>query len=239
MDKLFNAGKEFLEERNQSQGQGEQSPSRRQYVYSQYPRHPSHSTSPDEPRLSSIATVACVPNTALEAHGGNYPAGGGFQAPDDDDDFRTAREEAASRAGSSGSSELFSSILGSIGQNRSRLDKDDIDEQDAVNKHKKTYDDDDDDNDEDTLGKAAAIQALKLFNQGETGGKQSQGAFLGLAMSEASKLFDDKASKGKVSSDASKESTIQKAGEMALKMYLKSQGQQQQGGLMGLASKFL
>lgn len=109
-----------------------QSPSRRQYVHSQYHRHPSHSAALDESRLSPIITVVCMPNTALEAHGGNYPAGGGFQAPDDDDDFRTAREEAASRAGSSGSSELFSSILGSIGQNRSRLDKDDIDEQGMI-----------------------------------------------------------------------------------------------------------
>ena len=59
---------------------------------------------------------------------------------------------------------------------------------DAVKKHKKTYDDDDDDADEDSLGTAAAIQALKLFNKGETGQKQSQGAFIGLALSEASKV---------------------------------------------------
>jgi hypothetical protein len=41
-----------------------------------------------------------------------------------------------------------------------------------------------------------------------------------------------------VSSGASKESTIQKAGEVAMKMYFKSQGQQQ-GGLLSMASKFL
>lgn len=140
-----------------------------------------------------------------------------------------------------------------------------ISRSDAVKKHKKAYVDDDDDEDENDLGAAAALQALKLFNSGETGEKQSKGAFLGLAMSEASKvsppwhillhplcvlvqrrssanthlqLFDDKASKGKVSSGASKEGVIQKAGEFAMKMYLKSQGEQQ-GGLMGLASKFM
>lgn len=61
---------------------------------------------------------------------------------------------------------------------------------DAVKKHKKTYDDDDDDNDERSLGTAAAMQALKLFNKGETGssGSGGQSAFLGLAMSEASKV---------------------------------------------------
>jgi hypothetical protein len=134
-----------------------------------------------------------------------------------------------------------------------------------VKKHKKAYVDDDDEEDENVLGAAAALQALKLFNSGETGEKQSKGAFLGLAMSEASKvssslvnplpssfppslqlqqltcfsqLFDDKAAKGKLSSDTSKEGVIQKAGEFAMKMYLKSQGEQK-GGLLGLASKFM
>lgn len=51
-------------------------------------------------------------------------------------------------------------------------------------------------------------------------------------------LFDDKEAKGKLSSGASKESTVQKAGEMAMKMYFKSQGQSQ-GELMGMASKFM
>lgn len=58
-----------------------------------------------------------------------------------------------------------------------------------MKKHKKSYvDDDDDDADDKSLGAAAAMQALKLFNQGETGDKQGKGAFLGLAMSEASKV---------------------------------------------------
>ena len=57
-----------------------------------------------------------------------------------------------------------------------------------MRKHKKTYDDDDDDGDENSLGTAAAMQALKMFNQGETGDKQGKGAFMGLAMSEAAKV---------------------------------------------------
>lgn len=58
-----------------------------------------------------------------------------------------------------------------------------------MRKHTKQYQDDDDHNaDEKSLGAAAAIQALKLFNSGETGSKQGQGAFLGLALSEASKV---------------------------------------------------
>jgi hypothetical protein len=205
MDKLINAGKEFLQQQGNDENQ-----------------------------------EAGLPG-GNKGHGGNYPAGGGFSGgrdDDDEDDFRTAHQEAAARAGTSGSSDMFSSILGAIGQKKSQIKDEDIDEEDAVKKHQKTYNDDDERADENSMGTAAAMQALKLFNQGETGGKQSQGAFIGLALSEASKLFDDKAAKGKVPDDASKESTIQKAGEMALKMYFKSQGGQQ-GGLAGMASKFL
>lgn len=47
---------------------------------------------------------------------------------------------------------------------------------------------------------------------------------------------------GNVASGSSKESAIQQAGEMALKMYMKSQMQSGGGGvsgLMGMASKFM
>ncbi|RFU75560.1 beta-flanking [Trichoderma arundinaceum] len=174
----------------------------------------------------------------IEAYGGNYPAGGDFYH--DDEELRTAHQQASQHAGSSGNSDLFSNIINTIGQKKSNLANSDIDEQDAIRKHKETYEQDNDNLDSSSLGSAAALQALKKFTQGETGGNQSQGAFLGLAMSEASKLFDSKAANGKVSSDASKESAIQQAGEMALKMYFKSQGGGQGGssGLLGIASKF-
>lgn len=54
-------------------------------------------------------------------------------------------------------------------------------------------------------------------------------------------LFDAKAANGQVAPDASKQSVIQQAGEMAMKMYFKSQGGSQGGGssqLLSLASKF-
>ena len=54
---------------------------------------------------------------------------------------------------------------------------------------------------------------------------------------------DQQSSAGNVSSSDSKESAIQSAGEMALKMYLKSEmgggGSSGGSGLMGMASKFL
>jgi hypothetical protein len=100
-----------------------------------------------------------------------------------------------------------------------------------------------------SLGSAAAMQALKLFTSGETGassaqGSQSQSAFVGLAMAQAAKLFDAQASQGKVAPEADKQSVVMKAGEMALKMYLKSHGSQAggsggAGGLLSMASKFM
>ncbi|KAK6214709.1 hypothetical protein QIS74_07728 [Colletotrichum tabaci] len=180
-----------------------------------------------------------------KSYGGNYPAGGGaFADDDDDDDYRHAANEASRHAGSHGDTDLFSSVLGTLTKKKTQLRNEDIDEDDAVKKHKKFFGDDDDDDDEKAddkgLGAAAAMQALKMFSSGQTGGqKQSQGGFAGLAMAEASRLFDQRQSQGKVADGTSKESAIQQAGEMALKMYFKSQGQQQAGGFMGLASKFM
>jgi hypothetical protein len=91
------------------------------------------------------------------------------------------------------------------------------------------------------MGSAAAMQALKMFTSGGSGNSasgNSQNAFVGMAMAQASKLFDSQSSQGNVASGASKESAVQQAGEMALKMYMKSQGGGA-SGLMGLASKFL
>merc|ERR1712098_514915 len=97
-----------------------------------------------------------------------------------------------------------------------------------------------------SMGAAAAMQALKMFSGGGSGNTQqgnSQNAFVGMAMAEASKLFDNQSSQGNVA-NASKESTVQKAGEMALKMYMKSQiqgggGSSGASGLLSMASKFL
>ncbi|KAI4861969.1 hypothetical protein F4820DRAFT_431918 [Hypoxylon rubiginosum] len=177
--------------------------------------------------------------------GGAYPAGGGYPR-DDDDDLRGASEHASRHAGSSGDSDLFSSLLGALTQKKQSLAEEDVDEEDAVKQHKRFFEkDDDDEADDRSMGSAAAMQALKMFSGGQSGNTQetsSQSAFVGLAMAEASKLFDQKASQGKVSSDSSKNTAVMKAGEMALKMYMKSQGGSSgssSSSLLGLASKFL
>ncbi|KAI1502964.1 hypothetical protein F5X99DRAFT_377142 [Biscogniauxia marginata] len=186
--------------------------------------------------------------------GGAYPAGGGFARPDDDD-IQGAAEHASRHVGG-GDRDLFSTLAGALGQKKQALASEDVDEDDAVKQHKRYFDkedDDGDDADDRSMGSAAAMQALKLFSGGQSGSSpenNSQSAFIGLAMAEASKLFDQKASQGKVSGESSKESAVLKAGEMALKMYLKSQGstgQSESGsgsasgasGLLNLASKFI
>ncbi|PNY28013.1 Uncharacterized protein TCAP_02062 [Tolypocladium capitatum] len=227
MDKLFSAGKDFLESQSQNyqgQGQGQSNPSRGDGAF--FCSRP--------PGLQASAGLMLT-EIFTGGYGGNYPASGGFQH--DDADLRMAHQQASQLAGSSGSSAMFSQIIGAIGQRKGQIANEDIDQEDAVRKHTETYQNDSH-GDDNSLGIAAAMQALNKVNQGHGGGNQSQGAFLGLAMSEASKLFDQKSAQGKVMDGASKESTIQKAGEMAMKMYFKSQGEQQ-GGLMGMASKFL
>ena len=92
-------------------------------------------------------------------------------------------------------------------------------------------------------------------SSGMTGGQGTgQSAFIGLAMSQAAKLFDQQASAGNVSRGTSKESAVMKAGEMALNMYFKSQGDGaggkfpgagvagsggNLGGLLNMAGKFM
>ncbi len=94
------------------------------------------------------------------------------------------------------------------------------------------------------------MQALKLFTSSDTQqgqGGQSQSEFVGLAMAQAAKLFDTQAaSQGGVKEGVGKEGVVRQAGEMALKMYLKSYGKGGSGGggqglegLVGLAGKFL
>ncbi|KAL9099629.1 MAG: hypothetical protein Q9187_009472 [Circinaria calcarea] len=94
------------------------------------------------------------------------------------------------------------------------------------------------------------MQALKMFSggagQGGMGGGNSQNQFIGMAMAEAGKLFDQQSAQGKVAPSASKQSAVTSAAEMALKMYMKSQmggggsgGGSGGGGLMGMVSKFL
>lgn len=70
----------------------------------------------------------------------------------------------------------------------------------------------------------------------------SQNAFIGMAMGQASQLFDQQSRAGKVDPGADKQSVVNSAAKMALKMYLKGGsdgGGAGPGGLMGMAARFM
>ncbi|RDA90016.1 hypothetical protein CP533_0889 [Ophiocordyceps camponoti-saundersi (nom. inval.)] len=145
--------------------------------------------------------------------------------------------------GGGGGNDMMSQIMNAVGQRKGELAKEDIDEDDAARKHKQAYQDDAH-ADENGLAAAAAMQAFKRFKDGQGGGgsgdgaKDGQSSMISMALSEASKLFDDKEARGKVPAGADKQTVLQKAGEMAMKLYFKNQAQKQ-GGLMGMASQFM
>ncbi len=58
-------------------------------------------------------------------HGGAYPAGGPRA---DDDDWKDAANHASQHAGDSGNADLFSNLLGALGQKKQRLAEEDVDE---------------------------------------------------------------------------------------------------------------
>ncbi|KAL4790481.1 hypothetical protein BDV19DRAFT_394052 [Aspergillus venezuelensis] len=157
----------------------------------------------------------------------------------DDDD--TAVSHATAQSSSSDNS-LFSSALQFIKERN--IDKDDIDEEHAVNAHRQYENGEGGNMDSRDLGAGAAMQALKMFNSGSGGesGGQDKNKFIGLAMAQAEKMWEEKAGKGEASGD--KQSAINQAAEMAFKFYLKSQMSGSSGtggpsGLMDLAGKFL
>ena len=133
-------------------------------------------------------------------YGGSGGGGGGR--------FGDAMGHAQQHAGDSGSSSLFSNALSFLDQNHGSMDAR-VDEQHAVNAHQATYGGQHgggQPHGADTLGAGAAMEALKMFNNkpsgqggglgGGLGGGQNQ--FVGMAMAQAAKLFDDKKAQGQV-----------------------------------------
>ncbi|KAL4786611.1 hypothetical protein BJX76DRAFT_320810, partial [Aspergillus varians] len=158
-------------------------------------------------------------------------------------EFNSAASHAS--AHSSEDSSLFSQALKFVQDRKSNSNSnDDIDEDHAVNAHKR-YEQGGANMDSRDLGAGAALQALKKFTSGSgenTGGGKDQNAFVGLAMAQAGKMWEEKNGKGEVSGD--KQGAVNQAAEMAIKMYMKSQmsgsgGTGGPSGLMSLAGKFL
>ncbi|KAG9247646.1 hypothetical protein BJ878DRAFT_491481 [Calycina marina] len=174
------------------------------------------------------------------ANNGSYGGGGGYG---NEEDLSGAQSQAEQHSGSSGDSSIFSSVLGALQGNKHSIAQQPINEEHAVQSHQQFFGGGGSSQQASSgsMGSAAAMQALKMFTGGSSGSSQSengQNAFVGMAMAQASKLFEQQSSQGNVASGSSKESAVQQAGEMALKMYMKSSGGGS-SGLLGLVSKFL
>ncbi|KIS01754.1 beta-flanking protein [Cryptococcus deuterogattii 2001/935-1] len=146
-------------------------------------------------------------------------------------------------------SSLFNSALSFIG-NMNKNDTN-IDEEKVQRDHQQAYGQGNTSGmTSSSLGAAAALQALKSFTSGaadtsgnKQGGGDMQSKIMGMAMSEAAKLFDS--SGGNI--QGNKQDAVTSAGQVIMKMMLKSQvsgmiGGSNSGGLSGLASmasKFL
>ncbi|KAL5357307.1 hypothetical protein BJX96DRAFT_144247 [Aspergillus floccosus] len=162
-----------------------------------------------------------------------------------DDDFNPAASHAAQHNTHEDPS-LFNTALSFLNERKSQYSDPnayDVDENELVSSHQRLYNNSGGSHDSNSLGAGAAMQALKMFSSGESGSSgQDKNAFIGLAMAQAGKLWEEKNSEGSASGD--KQTAVNKAAEMALKMYMKSQGSGSSGtggpgGLMSLASKFL
>lgn len=97
---------------------------------------------------------------------------------------------------SSEDSSLFSQALKFVQERNSGSDHD-VDEEHAVNSHQR-YEQGGNMDSRD-MGAGAAMQALKMFNSGSSGasgGGQDKNAFIGLAMAQASKMWEEKNGKG-------------------------------------------
>ncbi|PWY89209.1 hypothetical protein BO70DRAFT_359496 [Aspergillus heteromorphus CBS 117.55] len=167
-------------------------------------------------------------------------------------DFTSAQTHAQNNHSSTDPS-LFSSALSFLSERKSQIaeQSDDIDEEHLVQSHQALYNgggsggyggeqqqQQQQQHDSSSLGAGAAMQALKMFSSG--GGSGDKNEFIGMAMAQAGKLWEENAGGGNVS--GSKQSAINSAAEMAFKMYLKGSGSSGTGGpagLMSLASKFL
>lgn len=170
--------------------------------------------------------------------------GGRGQPTGYDDDLSSAASHAQEHSGGSGDQGMFGNVLGYLQQNKHSVSNQQVDEEGAVQAHQQYFGGGGGGGqqaDSSSMGAAAAMQALKHFTGGQSSGGGGQNEFIGMAMGQASKLFEQQSSQGNVASGESKESAVQKAGEMALKFYMKNQmsgGSSGASGLMGMASKF-
>jgi hypothetical protein len=183
-------------------------------------------------------------SAAGHAGGGGYGEGGSGY---DQDEVVSQ----ALRHGNDEDGNIFSQAMSFLGQNKHS--NEDVNEQQMIGAHQQLYGNQSSSrpHDANTLGAGAAMQALKMFTGGGAGGGEmgshgpgnnSQSQFIGMAMAQAGKVFDQQNGQGNVAAGADKQSAVNTAAKLALQMYMKSEGKGGgggPGGLLGLASKYM
>ncbi|SJL06212.1 uncharacterized protein ARMOST_09548 [Armillaria ostoyae] len=155
---------------------------------------------------------------------------------DDDEVVRTAEKHG------SADSSVFSSALSFVKQNVGEHNQP-IDEDHVTNAHKKAYEEGSASSlSANSLGSAAALQALKKFTSGggssSSGGSGSQTQLISLAMAEATKLFE----KSGGAASGNKQDAVNGAAMTVMKLFVQSKmggsttGAGNSGGLSGLLS---
>lgn len=124
-------------------------------------------------------------------------------------DFSGAAQHAQQHAGSSADAGMFQNALGQLNGSGGHGN---IDEDDAIRQHQAMYGGGGGQSagpaSSGAVGSAAAMQALKMFSGGggSSGGNYGSGSmggggqnqFIGMAMAQASKLFDQQSSQGNI-----------------------------------------
>lgn len=126
-----------------------------------------------------------------------------------DDDFNPALSHAQQSHSDDG--DLFSTALSFLKDRRANKaddDNDDVDDDEMISAHKSLYGGGDSsygrEHDSGSVGKGAAIEALKMFTSGggssssesASEGGMDKNKFIGMAMAQAGKLWEEKQSSG-------------------------------------------
>lgn len=140
-------------------------------------------------------------------YGGGGSSGDNYydRSNDYSDDYSSAAQHANRHAennggGSSGGfGSLFSEAASFLGNNHQQIANEDLDEQAAVHAHQKVYGGQSSGgHDANTIGSASMMQALQQFTSmgGSQSGGNSKNQFIGMAMAEAEKLWEQQNSNG-------------------------------------------
>ncbi|CCO28274.1 hypothetical protein BN14_02269 [Rhizoctonia solani AG-1 IB] len=199
-------------------------------------------------KVLALKATTEASNLAQGEYGHNQPSGGDYGSTQygPSIDQQAAVQNATQHSGGAGDPSLFSTALGFLNQNQAQH-AEPINEQHVQNAHAEAYDKGKASSlDAGSLGAAAAMQVLKNFTSSSgsagSGGGNSRSQLIGMAMSEASKLFESQESK-----TGQKQDAVNSAAMTIMKLLVQSKtgpgatnaGGNDLGSLFSLASNFL